>query len=566
MGNAPSAPKVDGGDKKPGPPIASINCGSAGQGHESNDLVSLSGKSQAYSNPTAEITAENPDFASFGRSHRWSDTDFGYIVSVPVPGEYDVTLVFCETYNGNFGVGKRVFDVDVKGLTTTSYTHIDVFEQVGANKVYSINVQNVKADTQIQIDVKKGLIENPFISGLVVGAVENPVAPPPRPSIPSPESVVTQAQYDECIRNIDDYISKAKAAAPSVVREVPTFMFHEAGTKVRGLIVTFHGYSGKHYDHRILNRYLYDQGYDIFNTMLAGHMYTGHYWPATKLAEAYGGKTVPQDVFKNPELRSLLGQAQSNPALIPRLLTKLREVNPDFERVMSAQTYMNSLDQDEDPNFGSFFDSTHRLYATEGTKQLKLLDAHPGPVHVTGLSVGGSAALAVAAMNPDRITRCIAMAPLLELWEAYPNTKRSLVNYIGPLGVAKDFAWDENNPFPVSAFTATGRLGGAITSSEKYKSVFKTGKVQMFMILTEDEDAADIPTNKKFFADCGGRQAGHQFFIYPMSYAVPHPLLDPTGIFFVFLFYLCKVRNIFLNFYFFFCSFSPLAWIAKRVL
>lgn len=48
------------------------------------------------------------------------------------------------------------------------------------------------------------------------------------------------------------------------------------------------------------------------------------------------------------------------------------------------------------------------------------------------------------------------------------------------------------------------------------------------MILTEDEHAADIPTNREFFRDCGGLAAGHHYFIYPKSYAVPHPLLDPT--------------------------------------
>ena len=51
----------------------------------------------------------------------------------------------------------------------------------------------------------------------------------------------------------------------------------------------------------------------------------------------------------------------------------------------------------------------------------------------------------------------------------------------------------------------------------------------MFMILTENEDAADIPTNIKFFEECCGRAAYHRFFIYPYSYDVPHPLLDPTG-------------------------------------
>lgn len=238
---------------------------------------------------------------------------------------------------------------------------------------------------------------------------------------------------------------------------------------------------------------------------------------------------MKQTIAQDAELMQMLAQSRNNVAIIPALLDRLREKNPDFERVMSAQAYMSALDDDEDANFSQFFASEHRRYATEGSAQLALLDAHPGPVHVTGLSVGGTAALAVAALRPDRVSRCIAMAPLLEIWEPFPNTQRSLVNYVGPLGVAPDFAWDPATPFAVAAFTAAGRLGGSLTASRKFQQVFASGRVQLYMILTEDEDAADIPTNKRFFEDCGGRAAGNYLFTYPKSYKVPHPLLDPTA-------------------------------------
>lgn len=533
MGNSQTKPSPEVvTEPEGGPPVAHINCGGVDKGHDSNENVRVIGKTRTYSNPSIEIKGDRADFVSFGRSHRWSSTDFTYMVSVPVPGEYDVTLVFCETFDGAFGAGKRIFDATVTGTKTFNFDGIDVFAEAGANTIHTIVVQNVPAEYEIVITLKKGPVQNPFISGLVVGAVENPSAKPERPPIPQPDVTVTKAQYDDCIEKIDTYITAAKQNKPEgPIREVPQFMFHEPGTKIRGLIVTYHGFSGRHYDHRILNRYLYDNGYDVFNTMLSGHMYTGKYWPTTKLSKEYGGDTVAGDIMSDPELGAMAAGINQNPGQIPTLLTRLREANPDFERVMSAQTYMTSLEKDEDPNFSTFFDSTHRLYADDGIAQLRLLDAHPGPVHVTGLSVGGAVALAVAAANPERIERCITMAPLLELYEQYPNTKRSLVNYIGPLSVAPDFAWDPETPFPVSAFTAVGRFGGSITSSEKYQQVFMSKQVQMFMILTEDEDAADIPTNRQFFRDCGGRGAGHHFFIYPLSYKVPHPLLDPTGMF-----------------------------------
>lgn len=311
-----------------------------------------------------------------------------------------MTLVFCETCNGNFDVGKRIFDVSVFVQETYEFTDIDVFAEVGENTIHTITIQNVPAEYEIVIELKKGTIENPFISGLLVGAVENASAKAERPAIPDLEVTVTQEQYDECIANIDAYIAEAKETKPDgPIREVPQFMFHEAETPVRGLVVTFHGFSGRHYDHRTLNRYLYDNGYDVLNTMLSGHMHTGKYWPSTKLSKEYGGDTVAADIMSDPELTALAGGINRKPCPIPLLLTKLRQANPDFERVISSQTYMKSLDEDEDP-----------------------------------------------------------------------NTQRSLVNYIDPLGIAPDFAWNPETPFPVSAFTAVGRFGGSINSSENTRT------------------------------------------------------------------------------------------------
>lgn len=515
---------------EPAPPIAFINCGSASEGHSSNELVSLAGNSYGHSNPTTvDIKADNPDYAGMGRSHRWGPANFGFNVKVPVPGEYDVTLVFCEIYAGNFGLGKRVFDVAIEGIEEHNFKNVDIFAKVGANKIHTISIQNVQAEDFIKIHLRKGAAENAFISGIIIGAVENPIVAKPAPPIPAPSVQVSQAQYDECIRNIDAYIADKKNNPPENIKHTPTFMFHNAGTPVRGLVITYHGFGQYPYDHRIIGRYLYDQGYDVLHTMLAGHFFGGTKWPSTKLSKEYGGDTIPQTVFQNPELQGLLKAVNTDPTRIPVLIERLTQLNPDFERVMSAQTYMNSLDQDEDPNFARFFDSNHRDYAIEGTKYVRMCDAYPGPVHVMGLSVGGAVAVGVAALNPERIERCVTFAPLMELWEQFPGTKRSLVNFIGPLGLAPDFAWDPKNPFPVSAFTAAGRFGGSLTSSKKFQNVFKSKQVQMFMVLTENEDAADIPTNKKFFADCGGRSSDHYLFNYPFNYGVPHPLLDPTG-------------------------------------
>eukprot|EP00168_Porphyra_purpurea_P006101 TRINITY_DN1739_c0_g1_i1.p5 TRINITY_DN1739_c0_g1~~TRINITY_DN1739_c0_g1_i1.p5 ORF type:complete len:116 (-),score=38.59 TRINITY_DN1739_c0_g1_i1:283-630(-) len=64
-------------------------------------------------------------------------------------------------------------------------------------------------------------------------------------------------------------------------------------------------------------------------------------------------------------------------------------------------------------------------------------------------------------------------------------------------------------------------------------------------MLTENEDAADIPTNRAFFASVangagagrtsgpvgdGGADGGHVLGWYPRSARVPHPMVDPTEV------------------------------------
>jgi hypothetical protein len=50
------------------------------------------------------------------------------------------------------------------------------------------------------------------------------------------------------------------------------------------------------------------------------------------------------------------------------------------------------------------------------------------------------------------------------------------------------------------------------------------------MVLTENEDAADIETNKQFFASLGGEANKHQYYLYPAADLVPHPMVDPSEV------------------------------------
>lgn len=56
--------------------------------------------------------------------------------------------------------------------------------------------------------------------------------------------------------------------------------------------------------------------------------------------------------------------------------------------------------------------------------------------------------------------------------------------------------------------------------------------IPAFLGLTENEDAADINTNQRFFNNIGVRVRGHQLYIYPdpAKEAVPHSMVAPTEV------------------------------------
>jgi hypothetical protein len=66
--------------------------------------------------------------------------NFSYVFNVPA-GSYQLTLDFAETYSGDFGVGDRVFNVLVNGVTVLA--NLDVYAQVGANTALDEIINNV---------------------------------------------------------------------------------------------------------------------------------------------------------------------------------------------------------------------------------------------------------------------------------------------------------------------------------------------------------------------------------------------------------------------------------------
>jgi pimeloyl-ACP methyl ester carboxylesterase len=333
-------------------------------------------------------------------------------------------------------------------------------------------------------------------------------------------------QLAQTKQRIDAYIQSVKANPNYRPGSEPCYRFHEAGKPIHGTVIIFHGFSGKPPQTIRLANYLFENGFNFYQPNIAGHTLKppAKYWPQVDLKpEIYN--PLREKVLKDPVLQNFIAnlppdisqfqrpERQQQMALVARLLLlepRLVDIIPAAER-------------DNDPDFKRYFNSSHMDYLTDSQQRLAELDAMPGPIYTLGLSVGGAVALGLAADKPNRIEKCVAYAPLLKIYD--PERER-YINLAGPLDIYEK-SWDPSESFPIGALTATARYGAFVRQRQNIRSL---RKVKTFMILTENEDAAHIPTNQQVFKDIGGESRGNRYYMYPLSDLVPHPMVDPTTI------------------------------------
>lgn len=233
----------------------SIDCGGEDNDHESLENVTIYGPlSMRKNSPSTVINGSNVQYKEFAKSFRWSAKSFGYNVLVPRPGIFKVTLVFCEIDKASFATGKRVFSASILGNERVDINDIDVFSKSGKNSPYILNIDNVHADSRISIVLRKGTAGNPFISGISIQTMKWSSSNFEQPSIGEPKYTVSKSLYMGCEQRISEYSDKLRKSGNQKLRTAPTYMFHQAETKVRGLIVTFHSFSSTQYEFRIFNR------------------------------------------------------------------------------------------------------------------------------------------------------------------------------------------------------------------------------------------------------------------------------------------------------------------------
>ncbi|MCY7324323.1 MAG: alpha/beta hydrolase, partial [Phormidesmis sp. CAN_BIN36] len=332
----------------------------------------------------------------------------------------------------------------------------------------------------------------------------------------------TVDQITQTKQAIDAYIQTVAAHPDRREGAYPYYLFHEPGAEIRGTVMLFHGFSAKPHQLWRLADYLFRNGFNIYQPSIAGHtlINPAKNWCQVDLRPQYADP-LKRRIQEDPVLSNYFKNLAENPTGFSRpnrlqqaaLMARLLLLEPRLLDIVK------SLEMADDPDFDKYFISSHDRYLTEAQARLAELGSMPGAIYTVGLSVGGAVALGLAAARLDRVRRVVAYAPLLKI---YGQERRQYVNLAGPLDISES-GWDANLRFPIGALTAVDRFGSSVVLSEK--GVRSLQNVPTFLVLTENEDAADIETNQEFYQEIGGEENGNAFYLYEAKDLVPHPMV-----------------------------------------
>ncbi|MDJ0619070.1 MAG: alpha/beta hydrolase [Calothrix sp. MO_192.B10] len=334
----------------------------------------------------------------------------------------------------------------------------------------------------------------------------------------------TSEQIDRTTQRIDNYIRSVESNPNFRPGSTPYYGFHEPGKAIRGTVLIFHGFSAKPPQMSLLSDYLFANGFNYYQANLARHTLKPpvKYWCQVDLKpEIYN--PLREKVQKDKVLKDFIASIPADPAKFQRpplpqiinLISRMFFIEPRLLDIIPA------IERDDDPDFDRYFISNHMDYLTDARQRLAELDDMPGPIYLIGLSVGGAIALGLAADRSDRVGKVVAYTPLLKLYD--PMVER-YINLAGPLDMYEK-SWSPGESFPVGALTAAAKYGAFVRQPQNIKAL---KKVPTLMVLTENEDAASIPTNQDVFQKIGGENNGHLLYLYPASDLVPHPLAEPN--------------------------------------
>lgn len=336
----------------------------------------------------------------------------------------------------------------------------------------------------------------------------------------------TVEQVNQTQRSIDDHIRSIDRNPERREGAYPYYLFHDPGQPIRGTVMMFHGFSAKPHQMWRLANYLFQNGFNVYQSAIAGHtlINPAQNWCQVDLKPPYADP-LKDKIQRDPILQDFFrnfahSPNTARPGFLQQvaLMARLVSIEPRLLDIIKA------IESPNDPDFDKYFISSHLRYLSEAEARLEELQAMPGNIYTVGLSVGGAVALGLAASRPDRVRGVVAYAPLLKV---QGKERRQYVNLAGPLDISES-GWDPNLRFPVGALTAVDRFGSSVVMKDS--AVRSLQNIPTFMVLTENEDAADIETNKTFYQDISGDEGRNAFYLYSLKDQVPHPMVDPTEV------------------------------------
>lgn len=342
-------------------------------------------------------------------------------------------------------------------------------------------------------------------------------------------------------RRVETYRKQAPGTKPSE----PYCLFHSKDRRIFGTVILFSGFNDRPQQQAALGAYLFNSGFNVYNVYLAHHFKVPgtDFWPRTTY---------------RPEIAQLILKKLSNPANAPLVqIIKQAMGKGDFtdsdlkatDRLLGPELSSEMLNKAwEDPggpNFRKYYvmkdrddaevqPSDFMDYLRDAKARLNDLKPMPGPIFLSGLSVGGSLVMALAAADGgERIHGVVTSAP----WLLSANkSDRMQSMFAGPLGENIKLI---GGPFPIkfenqqidfspASASANAALGAWVTRPEQKN---RLRAIPHAVITTEIDNSADNGTIRSTFdyMNSGPYATLHYWEQYPASYNIGHAFTDPEN-------------------------------------
>jgi len=325
----------------------------------------------------------------------------------------------------------------------------------------------------------------------------------------------------------------------------PYCLFHVPGRRIFGTVILFHGFNDRPQQQALLAAYLFNSGFNVYNVFLA-HQFK---WPGTDF--------WPKTIYK-PELVQLIKTKAENPAnasaiasLLPGLQSghftdeQMMTLNGIMSPELSVDVLIRAWDNPAGDDFQRLYlaknnenieqqPSDFLDYVRDAKARLADLAPMPGPIFVSGLSVGATVALALAEVDGgERIRGAVVHAPWLEPED--DDTAKQL-KVVGPLdrnitligGTYPLRLENHNTEYSPASAAANMALGMWVRKGDL---VDRGRNVPTAFITTEVDNSADNGATWNIFGrmNSGYSEGLHYWHQYPRSHNVGHALTDPEN-------------------------------------